>query len=425
MKKTLLSLFFSTFIAVFSLTGCGSAGSGSDTGTTPAASPDSVQSESDTVALTVWVAEADIDCTQKMIESFKQQYANEADFDIAVVAHADADTKKDLLSDIHNSADVFSMPDDQLYRMIAAGALSPVINAGTVSSENLECAISAASYKDTLYAYPYSADNGYFLYYDKRYLTENDVLTLDRILDVASQSGKKFAMEIENGWYLYSFFGGTGLEFGINPDGVTNHCNWNATDTAIRGVDVTEALLNIISNPGFVAQSNDDFTAGVQNGEIIAGIGGVWNAVDITKYWGEDYGACKLPTYTCAGQQIQMTSFTGYKMMGVNAYSQHTEWAHKLATWLTNEENQTLRFIERNQGPSNIKASFSDAIKKAPAIIAILDQSQYGTLQRVGAGYWDACSAYANIIANGNPNNAPLQDLMDTLVKGITVSTVH
>ena len=44
-------------------------------------------------------------------------------------------------------------------------------------------------------------------------------------------------------------------------------------------------------------------------------------------------GAVKLPTYTCAGQQIQMASFTGYKMMGVNAYSKHKDWALKLADW--------------------------------------------------------------------------------------------
>ena len=44
-----------------------------------------------------------------------------------------------------------------------------------------------------------------------------------------------------------------------------------------------------------------------------------------------------------------MSSFTGYKMMGVNAYSKYPEWAAKLADWLTNEENQTIRFEERNQ----------------------------------------------------------------------------
>ena len=35
-------------------------------------------------------------------------------------------------------------------------------------------------------------------------------------------------MDWSSGWYLYSFFGNTGLDFGVNDDGVTNHCNWNA-----------------------------------------------------------------------------------------------------------------------------------------------------------------------------------------------------
>ena len=81
-----------------------------------------------------------------------------------------------------------------------------------------------------------------------------------------------------------------------------------------------------------------------KSGEVIAGISGTWNAMAIREIWGDNYGACKLPTYTCAGKQIQMASFTGYKMIGVNAYSDHLQWAHKLAQWISNEENQKIRF---------------------------------------------------------------------------------
>lgn len=142
-------------------------------------------------------------------------------------------------------------------------------------------------------------------------------------------------------------------------------------------------------------------------------------------YGGEDYGACKLPTYTCAGQQIQMSSFTGYKMMGVNAYSDHVEWAHRLAAWLSNEENQTIRFEERSQGPSNINAAASDAVNQVPAIAAVIDQSQYGNLQRVGNLYWSACTNFADTILAGNPSGKSSQELMDTLVAEITASTVQ
>ena len=425
MKKKLLAAMLSVFTMTLSLFGCGTTNSDSTINNTPSLATDYANSGSGVIELKIWVEESNFDNVNKMVESFKKAYADQATFSITLEAQQDSQTRDKLLADVHNGADVFSMPDDQLYSMISGGALSPVINADKVRSENLEAAADAASYKDILYAYPYSADNGYFLYYDKNYFSEDDVKTLDGILQVANENGKKFSMEFESGWYLYTFFGQTGLKFGINSDGVTNYCNWNSTDNSVKGVDIAQSLLDIVSNPAFTSKPNDSFINDIKSGEVIAGVSGVWHAMQVKQEWGENYGACKLPTYTCGGQQIQMSTFTGYKMMGVNSYSKHPEWAHKLAEWLTNEENQTLRFIDINQGPSNKKAASSDSVKKVPAINAVIDQSQYGTLQRVGNTYWDACSNFAKTILNGNPNNVPLQELMDTLVNGITASTVQ
>ena len=415
-------------LAVMTITGCGAGNAVEPVNSEVPGSESEVQEEkleSGKVELKIWAEESNFETLGKMIESFKQEYAGQADFEIILEASADGETRNNVLGDIHNSADIFSMPDDQLYSLIAGGALSPVVNQEQVKNANLEDAVDAASYKGTLYAYPYSADNGYFLYYDKNYFTEEDVKTMDGILAVAEAAEKKVSMEFNSGWYLYSFFGNTGLEFGINEDGVTNYCNWNSTEGQIKGVDVAQALLDITASPAFLAQGDGSFVTGMQEGEVIAGISGVWNATSVKETWGANYGACKLPTYTCKGQQIQMSSFTGYKMFGVNAYSEHLAWAHKLADWLTNEENQTLRFVERSQGPSNKNAAASDEIGKVPAIAAVIEQSQYGNLQRVGNSYWTACTTFADIIAAGNPDNVPLQDLMDTLTSGIAASAVQ
>ena len=415
-------------LAIMTLAGCGSGNADESVSSEVQSSESEIQEEkleSGKVELKIWAEESNFETLSKMIESFKQEYAGQADFEIILEASADGETRNNVLGDIHNSADIFSMPDDQLYSLIAGGALSPVVNQEQVKNANLEEAVDAASYKGTLYAYPYSADNGYFLYYDKNYFTDEDVKTMDGILAAAEAVEKKVSMEFNSGWYLYSFFGNTGLEFGINEDGVTNYCNWNSTEGSIKGVDVAQALLDITASPAFVAQADGNFVTGMQEGEIIAGISGVWNATSVKETWGANYGACKLPTYTCKGQQIQMSSFTGYKMFGVNAYSEHLAWAHKLADWLTNEENQTLRFVERSQGPSNKNAAASDEIGKVPAIAAVIEQSQYGNLQRVGNSYWTACTTFADIIAAGNPDNVPLQDLMDTLTNGIAASAVQ
>ena len=120
-----------------------------------------------------------------------------------------------------------------------------------------------------------------------------------------------------------------------------------------------------------------------------------------------------------------MASFSGYKMVGVNAYSKHTDWAMKFADWITNEENQKLRFELRELGPANTNAASSDAVKNAPAIQALLAQSEFASLQRVGNNYWAPAQTFGETIAACNPEGKELQELMDTMVEGITASAVQ
>lgn len=424
MKKKLLATVLAGVLITSSLAGCGGNTKEDATQGDKNQNKEEQTLESGKVELTVWADPENVELMNQMIESFKQEYAGKAEFEITVAEQNESMTKGTLLADIHNGADVFTIPDDQLLSMVAAGALAPVANNEEVKNANLAESVEAATYNDVLYAYPYTADNGCFLYYNKNYFTDADVKTMDGILAAANAANKKVSMEFSSGWYLYSFFGNTGLDFGLNDDGVTNHCNWNKKDGTVTGIAIAQSLLDITSNPAFVEQVDADFITGAQSGEFVAGISGVWNAVKIKEIWGDDYGACKLPTYTLAEKQVQMASFTGYKMMGVNAYSNHVGWAQKLADWLTNEQNQTLRFEVKNQGPSNINAAASDAVKQVPAIQAVIAQGEFGTLQRVGNSYWDACVQFADIIAAGNPNGIELQELMDNLVNGITASTV-
>lgn len=426
MKKKLLAMML--IVAMMTTTVCGCGSNKSDTNSKNAekeSEQENAESTSDIISLTLWGEEETIPMLSSMVDSFKEHYKSEAEFDITISAQADSGTKDALLGDVHNGADVFSFPDDQLSGMVAAGALVPVPNAEEISKANLAESVAAATLNETLYAYPMTADNGFFMYYNKEYFSEEDVKTLDGMLAVAQKAGKKVSMEFNSGWYLYAFFGNTGLEFGINEDGVTNHCNWNATGGAVKGVDIADSLMQIASNPAFVNVADGDFITNLKSGDVIAGINGVWNAVGVKEAWGDNYGAVKLPTYTVAGQQIQMSSFTGYKMMGVNAYSENKEWALKLADWLTNEENQTIRFEERSQGPSNINAAASDAVSKVPAIQAVIEQSKYGNLQRVGNSFWAATTEFADNILAGNPAGTDKQELMDTLVAGITQSAAN
>jgi len=420
MKKKTISLVVLLSLLSGILVGCGT--TQKDTNNTSTNTSANL-GESGTVTLTVWGE--DVELFEMMVESFVQQHSGEANFDISVVEQSEADAKGAVLGNVYEAADVFAFPDDQFSGLLASGVLEAVEDQQSVISANLDGSTPPVMYNDILYARPYIADNGYFLYYNKEYLSESDVETLDGILAVCEATGTYLSMDLSNGWYFYSFFGNTGLDMGINEDGLTNHCNWNATDTDITGLDVANAIVDVLNSPGFVAQGDGDFMTGVEEGTVIAGISGTWNAVGIKEAWGDNYGAAKLPTYTCAGKQIQMASFTGYKMMGVNYYSEQKEWAAKLADWFTNEQNQTLRFQMRNQGPSNKNAAASDEVASAPAVQAFLAQSEFGKLQRVGSSYWSASVDFADALINKDYLNVPMQDLLDTMVADITQSVAN
>ncbi|MDE6219910.1 MAG: extracellular solute-binding protein [Lachnospiraceae bacterium] len=387
---------------------------------TPAPLEEQQTPDSDTVNLTVWGAAEDEELLRQIIERFEKQYGGQADFQITYQPQSESSCTDALMADLENGADVFAFADDQLNTLVASGALDPVENAESVRQSNLPEAVLAASVNDTLYALPLTADNGYFLYYDKQYFAQEDITSLDQMLDIAAEHGKKVSMEWSSGWYVYSLFGNTGLTVGLNEDGITNYCTWNSTDGKIKGTDVAQAMLDIAGHPGFISTDDAGFLEGVQNGTIIAGVNGVWNAVAVEEVWGSDFGASKLPTYTCGGQEIQMASFSGYKLIGVNAYSEHKMWAARLAEWITNEENQKLRFVQRGQGPSNIVAAASGEVQSAPAIAALLEQSEFSCLQRIGGNYWEPVKVFTAEILAGNPSGKDLQEQLDTMVEGIT-----
>ncbi len=374
---------------------------------------------SETISLTLWGTEEDAELLEELIAGFKAQY-NSQTFNIAVEYQSEANCKDALFGKLIDGygSDVFAFADDQLRVMVAAGMLAPVKDADTVRKNNVEAACEAASVNGVLYAYPMTADNGYFLYYNKAYLNEKNIESMDDLLRVAKANGKKFVMDWSSGWYLYSFFGGTGLSVGLSEDGVSNRCDWNATDTKITGMDVAKGMLAIAGSGAL--DPSGQFVDRVKDGTAIAGVSGVWDSVVISEVWKENYGAAKLPTYTCGGSQVQMASFAGYKMVGVNAYSKQAEWAQKLADFITNEESQTLRFVRRGQGPSNILASSSNEIAASPAIKAILSQSEFSSLQSIGGSYWEPTQKFGELMAAKNPENRNLQDILDEMVKGIT-----
>ena len=367
------------------------------------------------VTLTMWGAEEDQDLLREISDKFIEKYGNYGGtITINLGVQSESEAKDTVLTDPTAAADVYAFADDQLNELVKAGALQEVqLNADDVKSRNTPASVDAATLDGKLYAYPLTADNGYFMFYDKSFFTEDDVKSLDTMMEKAAAAGKKVSMDVANGWYLYSFYAGAGLNLGLADDGVNTVCNWNEAP----GADVTQAIIDICKNPGFIALKDEEFTGKLKDGTLVAGVNGTWRANDAAEVWGDNYAACKLPTYTLNGEQVQMASFSGFKLIGVNPHSANVGAAMLLADFVTNEENEELRFQERAQGPSNITAL---AAASSPALTAVVEQSEYATLQRVGGNYWASAETLGSICVNGNPDGKDTQTLVDDAVAGIT-----
>ncbi len=425
MAKKLVALLLSALMVTSCIAACSKDDEDSDSegGNSGDAIQDLIDSTGDsTVKLTVWASEEDQEFTQTLINGFKAEYPD-VKFDITLEACSESTAKDTVLTDISAAADVFAFADDQINELVRAGALLEVTDSYTydVREENLGGSVEAATVDGKLYAYPMTADNGYFLYYDSNVYSESDVASLDAMMAAASASGTQIGMCVSDAWYLYSFFKGAGLELGLNDDGVTNTCNWNTGD----GTAVAQAIIDLCTSGTFVNAGDDaGIMTGVNDGKYSAVVSGMWNAQAIEAAYGDGYAATRLPTFTMNGSQVQMSSFSGYKLIGVNATSAQAGWATLLAEYLTNETSQIARFEARGLGPSNIVAAGSDAVQSNPAIAALAAQAEFATPQRVGGNYWSPAASLGSILASGNPDGTALQTLLDDCVAGIEAPVI-
>lgn len=400
------------------LVGCGgNAGKSSDSGEKK--EPDGSQKIQD-VTLNVWAPEDEQKVLQTMCDEFVTANKDKVNLTVKLSTQAESDADSAVLVDIEKAADIFALANNQIKKLADAGALLeiPKDTYGDIWTRNTSGSIQACSLDNKLYAFPRTADNGYFLYYNTKYFTAEDVKSMETIIPKAAKLGKKVSIELNSGWYLYGFFRAAGLNTTVDENGNTK-CNYNSKTNKYKGVDVASALLNLVKQKSIITTNNDSFELGINDGTIIAGISGTWNATKIEKAWGENYAATKLPTYKVAGDDLQMYSVAGCKVFGVNAKTKSQEWALKLTDWLTNEQNQIKFCEDKGSGPSNIKAAEAKVVQDNPALAAVAMQQQWSEVQYVGDNYWVPSQTFGEIISGGNKDNTDLQKLLDDMVTAV------
>lgn len=338
-----------------------------------------------TIELKVWAPGGDKKFVKGVTEKFVEKYKIDGvTYNIKVVEKGEDKCIASLTEDPKKGADVFQFPTDQLLTGVQSGALAevPAIYQGSMIEANMPEAIESCKNGDKLYAYPMTSDNGYFMFYDKSVFTEDDVKSFESLLAKAESTGNNVLMPFDNAWYNASFFYAAGCD--IQLDTATS--KMKLVDFASdKGVNAVKAMIDLSKSKSMIIKGDDAAIATeLSTGKLKAVVTGTWNTANIKKTFGENnFAATKLPTAKIGGQDTQLHSFGGFKIVGVKKSTEYPVTSATLAEYMTSEEIQIERYKERNMIPTNNKARENDAVKSDPTAAAIEAQRPYSHSQSV------------------------------------------
>ena len=370
MKKKVVSVLLVAAMTATMVAGCGSKDSNSASGTE--GSGDDKWSGT----ITVWSPQEDQDTgwLSKECEAFNEAHP-EWDITFKYGVCAEGDVKTTVTQDVKKAADVYMLANDNIPDLVAANALAELGGSylEDVQANNSESIASSVTYNDQLVAFPFSS-NTWFMYYDKSVYSEDDIKSLDTMLEKG-----KVSFPLSNSWYIQAFYVGNGCS--LFGDGTQ----------ADKGVDfggdkaaaVTNYLVDLAANPNFINDADGAGLAGLRDGSVNAVFSGTWDAEAVKEALGDNMGVAALPTFTLDGKECQMKSFMGSKAIGVNPNAENMQASMALAAYLASEDAQKDHYDMRNILPSNtnidvssdqIAAAVADTMKNTSIVQPLLSE---------------------------------------------------
>ena len=364
--------------------------------------------------ITVWVAEKAVDLTKQQIADFNASNDVGITFNATVEPVSESDSATQMITDVEAGGDLYCFAQDQFARLVQAGALMKLGTkaAETVIANNDAGTVAAATSGDTLYAYPLTSDNGYFMYYDKSVIPDEDVDSLEKLIADCEAAQKYFAFAQQtSAWYLASFFFATGCKSEWTTDDKGEFISVYDTFNSPEGLIAVKGMKKLVDSPFHLSAGGaDQFN---QNAAVL--VSGTWDYEAVKGYLGDNMGVTDLPSFEVDGKEYHLGSFNGCKLMGVKPQVDAVKGAalQRLAQYLTGEKCQMERFEALSWGPSNLADQASDAVQANPGLAALIAQAPYSVPQgQIHGSWWDIAKVIGEDVKAAE-DEAGLQTALD------------
>lgn len=373
------------------------------------------------VKLKVWAPSDALETFQKQCDNFTKNFSDRK-IKIEVVAQGEADAAANIMNDPEAAADVFGFVSDNASKLYPGGYVAPVRAqyAVGIKESNLQGAVDVATNDGNLVAFPETGDNGYFIYYNKSLISEDEIKSMESIMQVCDEKDKKFIMNMGDGYYGCVIPLTAGGTYELDADG-NQVLNYDKEKT----VKVAKAFADLLANNSHFV--NDDankvLASNLRNEKAVGGVCGTWKLKAVESALGDNFACAKLPTIKIDGKDTDMISMFGYKLIGVNSNTKYPYTSQALAYYLSGEQCQKERMDALGWGPSIKSMVESDDVQNNACLKAVYAQQEHSVPQIGLAGsFWDPTGAFGSycVEKKNDLSEEGLGKAYDSMVKSIT-----
>lgn len=404
MKKKVLSVLLAVAMTATMIAGCGSTPAATETPATEApATEEAAPAETEAAAeeeawagtVLVWGPQEDQDTgwLQAQCDAFNEAHpAWDITFEYGVCPEGEA--KANVTTDVEASADVYMLANDNIPDLVAAGALAELGGSylDQVKSTNSDSIVASVTYNDAVVAFPFTS-NTWFMYYDASVYSEDDIKSLDTMLEKG-----KVSFQLTNSWYIGAFYAANGCTF--FGDGTDEAAGIDCSGD--KGAAVTDYLVDLAANPNFVNDADGAGLAGLREGTVNAVFSGSWDSEAVKEALGDNYAAAGLPTANIGGTECQLKAFVGSKAIGVNPNAENPQVAMALAAFLASDDAQQAHYDARNIIPTSTNVTIDgDIVANATAAVVNYGSVMQPLVSKMG-NYWSPAENMGKAIVAGD-----------------------
>lgn len=359
MKKRLLALL----IAVILLIGCSALLLSGCGGSKP---------------LTIWVGTESVNFyTAKMAEYItKYNETHEKPFPttIEVMGVDTASSAAKYLEDIDAGADIFTIAHDNLGKLTTGsgglGAITDSALLAQINADNPQGFLTVIKSNGVVYGVPYISQ-ALVLYYNKKYLTAEDVKTWEGIWAKATANNKQALSLLGNDGYNNAFLvlatnaATKATTVKIYKDGLLDNCYFQGDDTVAvmrwgQRFFTDKNGAKFPSSSGWEMELKDEISLSL--------IGGAWNYSAASSALGSNLGIAILPTFTVTAADVSGTTiaadtvfqsgtFADCKIFVTKKNSKHADYLQDILLFLSSKEVQEESYEQCNNLPAYKNAS--------------------------------------------------------------------